>query len=387
MTNMAAREAVRRGLTADIPAVTQALIEAVRAQIPAYRQLHEAQTAEITAIAGWALTRIVDLWATGSGGGLDPRDLARFRGIGAARARDGRPLTAVLRAYHVAAGEAIEEVARRGRGSLDIDDVLALSRLWLVSIDELSEALFSGYRSASEYLATDRNRALRELFDDLLTGRQTSAGALRGRLDQLGVSLPERPYLLVAEPGDAGRGLSEVDGDGLGGLLVTTRGRRLAVLLPSPGDPEGVAARGWRACLIARHPLTDLPLGYRLASDALDTAPAYAFDGRPVLDDGDARVLALLAARGNVEPEQVVEAVLGPLADPANQHLLAGLDAFLTTGSATAAAELLHVHPQTLRYRLRRVREITRRDPRLPWQRLVLDVARHLRNIRLPARS
>src|SRR3954452_4329924 len=157
MTNMAAREAVRRGLTADIPPVTQALIEAVRAQIPAYRQLHEAQTAEITAIAGWALTRIVDLWATGSGGGLDPRDLARFRGIGAARARDGRPLTAVLRAYHVAAGEAIEAVGRRGRGTLDTDDVVALGRLWLTSIDELSEALSTGYQSASDSLTTDRD--------------------------------------------------------------------------------------------------------------------------------------------------------------------------------------------------------------------------------------
>ena len=29
-----------------------------------------------------------------------------------------------------------------------------------------------------------------------------------------------------------------------------------------------------------------------------------------------------------------------------------------------------------------RVREITGRDPRLPWQRLVLDVARHLLHIR-----
>jgi hypothetical protein len=385
MTNRAARETVRRGVAADIPVVTQALIDAVRTQIPTYRQLHETQTAEITAIAGWALTRVVDLWAADSGGGLEARDLARFRGIGAARARDGRPLTAVLRAYHVAAGAAIEEVVRRGRGSLDTDDVLALSRLWLASIDELSEALFSGYQSASEYLATDRDRALRELFDDLLTGRQTSAGALRGRLDQLGVSLPERPYLLVAESGDPARGLAGVDGDGLGALLVTTRGRRLAVLLPA--GPVDVSARGWRACLVTRHPLTDLSLGYRLAADALDTAPPYAYDGRPVLDDGDARVLALLAARGNVQPEQVVEAVLGPLADPANQHLLDGLDAFLTTGSATAAAELLHLHPQTLRYRLRRVREITRRDPRLPWQRLVLDVARHLRNLRLSART
>jgi DNA-binding PucR family transcriptional regulator len=125
-----------------------------------------------------------------------------------------------------------------------------------------------------------------------------------------------------------------------------------------------------------------MPTAYRLAADALDSAPAYAHDGRPVLDDGDAQVLALLAARGTARPDQVVVSVLGALADPGNRHLLDGLDAYLTTGSATAAAAQLHLHPQTLRYRLRRVREITGRDPRLPWQRLVLDVARHLVHIR-----
>src|SRR3712207_8443495 len=55
----------------------------------------------------------------------------------------------------------------------------------------LSEALFTGYQSATEHLATDRDRVLRELFDDLLIGRQTSAGALRGRLDQLAVTRSE----------------------------------------------------------------------------------------------------------------------------------------------------------------------------------------------------
>lgn len=373
----AARQAVRRELAGELPAVTDALIAAVREQIPAYRQLHQSQTAEIGAIAGWALTRIVDLWA--GGGTLDAYDLARFRGIGAARARDGRPLTAVLRAYHVAAGQAIELVVRRGRGQLDTDDVLALSRLWLASIDALSEALFTGYQTANDDLATDRGRALRELLDDVLVGRQTSAGALAGRLDKLAVSLPERPALVVTDDAD------EVPG----ALLVTTRGRRIVALLP----PDGIdavtataALHGWRGCLITGHPLTDMPLAYRLAAEALDTAPPYAYDQRPILDDGDAHVLALLGARGNAQPDRVVQTVFGPLADPGNRHLLDGLDAYLTTGSATAAATLLHLHPQTLRYRLRRVREITRRDPRLPWQRLVLDVARHLLQIRLAPR-
>src|SRR4051794_22019113 len=143
-----AREAVVRELAPAVPAVGAALVDEVRAAIPAYRQLHPSQTAEIAAIATWALGRVVEVWASG-GTGLTERDLARFRGIGAARARDGRPLTAVLRAYRVAAGQAIDAVVGHGRGRLDADDVVALAKLWLASMDELSEAVFAGYSAAA----------------------------------------------------------------------------------------------------------------------------------------------------------------------------------------------------------------------------------------------
>ncbi|WP_432003864.1 helix-turn-helix domain-containing protein [Streptomyces sioyaensis] len=44
-----------------------------------------------------------------------------------------------------------------------------------------------------------------------------------------------------------------------------------------------------------------------------------------------------------------------------------------STGSATNS---LGLHPQSLRYLLRRMAELTLRDPRDPWQRLTLDIAR-----------
>jgi hypothetical protein len=391
-----ARLAVRRDLATHAPAIGETLVAAVRAQIPAYRQLEPGQTAEIQAIAAWALTRIVELWV--SGGSLDARDLARFRGIGAARARDGRPLTAVLRAYRVAAGLAIEYVVKRdrdlpGQERLDVEDVLALTQLWLASVDELSEALFAGHSAAAEQLAGDRQRALRELLDDLLVGRQASAGALADRLARLSVALPAQPALLLVEPVDVGVPVTEADISALvaelgltaaepAGHLATIRGRRLALLLSSADAITGaVARRAWRGCLITRQTLVDTPMAYRLATDALDTAPPHAYDSGPLLTDGDAHVLALLAARGTASPEQVIRTVIGPLADPGNRHLLDGLDAFLATGSAAAAAAHLRVHPQTLRYRLRRIHELTGRDPRLPWQRFVLDIARHLLDI------
>lgn len=398
-----ARLAVQRELTAELAQAGEALVDAVRRQIPAYQTLEPAQLTEARAIASWALSRAVELWV--HDGALDAQDLARFRSIGAARAADGRPLPAVLRAYRVTASLASDLVVRRGAGRLDVEDVLALTRVWLASIDALSEALFTGYTLAAERLVGDRERALRDLFDDLLVGRQTSPGALSDRCRQLRVSLPAVPWLLVVEPIDPALTVTDAAATDLVAQLalprspagtddrqhlVLSRSRRAALLLP-PGArgalETAVAARGWRGCLIREEPIAEASRAYRLAVDALDTAPPHAYDHGGLLADGDAHVLALLSARTTARPPDVVRTVLAAIADPRQRHLLDGLGAFLATGSATAAADLLRVHPQTLRYRLRRVRELTGRDPRLPWQRLVLDIARQLVDIGAAAES
>jgi hypothetical protein len=382
---VAERRAIRRAFDARPAEVADVLIDAITAEIPAYRLLAPPQLAEVRAIASWALRRIVELW--GDGGSLTDADLARFRGIGAARALDGRPLPVVLRAYRVAATRATDLVVAEGGGRLDTLDLLALVRLWLASVDTLSEAVYAGYTAASERLVGDRELALRDLLDDLLTGRLTSPAALGDRCRGLRVTLPPRPCLLLAGPaaGDvppgAGAALVNVLPDaGEATVLSGVRGGRAVAVLPSgtTGIAEALAARGWRGCAVGGFPSGDLTRAYRLAADALDLAPAHAFEGRPLLSRGDAQVVALLAARPTASPADVVTEVLGGLVEPGARHLLDGLAAFLVTGSATGAAESLRLHPQTVRYRLRRVTALTGRDPRRPWDRLVLDVARTL---------
>jgi DNA-binding PucR family transcriptional regulator len=162
------------------------------------------------------------------------------------------------------------------------------------------------------------------------------------------------------------------------------RGRRAVLLMPTgdyPALDDALHVRGWRGCTLSSPTLANLASSNRLAADALDTAPENAFHGRALLDEGDAQLLALLTAKAAANPGAVVRTILGPLAETSNAHLLEGLSAFLSTGSATAAAAHLHLHPQTLRYRLRRAHQLTGRDPGLPWQRLALDIARQLHQI------
>ena len=89
-----------------------------------------------------------------------------------------------------------------------------------------------------------------------------------------------------------------------------------------------LSQRRWRGCLIEPTELTQTPAAYRLATDALTLAPHRAFADRSLLLEGDAQVLALLAARPTADPARVTEAVLGPVTGPGSEHLIEGLDAY-----------------------------------------------------------
>jgi hypothetical protein len=372
------------------PRVVAAIVSAVHEQVPVYAALDDSRLPEVRAIAAWGLERLLHLWVTD--GALEPSDLRRLRGIAAARAADGRPVQAVLRAYRVAATVLTDEIAARAP-RLAAADAFALSRMLLTALDTLSEEMTTAYAATDEDLAADRDRALRLLLDDLIAGRHASVGALSDRSARLGIQLPDPYCLLVAEPWgaerpdmalDAATGLLEalaVPGDEAASS-ATVRGSRAVVLLPGAAAARAGAvlgARSWRGCAITGESLDRVAVAHRLAADALDTAPAHAHRPGRVLTDADAHVLALLGGHPAAAPDQVARLVLGPLTDPGQRHLMEALTAYIDAGSASAAARALHLHAQSLRYRLRRIHALTSRDPRDPWQRLTLDIARTIR--------
>jgi DNA-binding PucR family transcriptional regulator len=80
--------------------------------------------------------------------------------------------------------------------------------------------------------------------------------------------------------------------------------------------------------------------------------------------------------RGDATTAAALEAeVMRPLAD-AGPALTETLDAYLDSGGAIeACARKLFVHPNTVRYRLKRIADFTGRDPTLPRDAYVLRVA------------
>jgi hypothetical protein len=381
------RESTRRIVLESLDELGDEMVRAILAEIPAYRTLDERQLAEVKAIATWLLRRVIDLWVFGAT--LAPEDLARVRGIGAARAADGRPLPGVLRAYRVASNAAINWIVERAEPLLAVPDTIAFARLWLASFDQLTEAIYEGYSVSAERLTADHSRALRDFLDDLLAGRQAHPGAAADRSRALGVTLPSPPQLLVAGPtappqkagGDPlALRLAHDLADALcpnGEALVTARGRRAILLMPLRDQGTiraALVASGCRGCAVRPPRPETLVDAYRLALVALDLAPADAYEGGPLLRESDGYALALLSGRPPGPPEAMARHLLGALLDPGQEHVREGLDAFLAAGSATTAAARIGLHPQSLRYRLRRVRELTDRDPRRSWDRFVLDL-------------
>jgi len=111
----------------------------------------------------------------------------------------------------------------------------------------------------------------------------------------------------------------------------------------------------------------------REALAALRAAPGRADAPRPVAADD---LLPERALGGDAAAHRrLVDSVVAPL-EAAGSELLRTLAAFVEGGGALeACARALYVHPNTVRYRLRRVGEVTGYSPTDPRDAFVLRTA------------
>ncbi|SOB79326.1 helix-turn-helix domain-containing protein [Streptomyces sp. 1331.2] len=386
----------------DETAVVDSFMAAIAREIPAYANLDARQLAEVRSIIVWTLRRVLELWSVD--GELDPSDLRMFRGVGAVRARDARPLAAVLRAYRVAALAFFERIGDGFADGLSAADTAALARVWLTVLDQSSEAIFDGYESTGRSLSEDRERSLRGLLTDLLLGRQSHTGTLRARLRELDAQLPPSFDLVVADPAGSAAGPSGTaaptgaaeDAERAASVVAAALDARAAgeaadrelaaihttmdgvgVALVKAVDPQELdrlmTGHGLTGALLTGATAATAPRDYRLAAHGVRHASALVRAERRVLDRGDLEVVALVTGHPDADPARVAGTVLGHLTQ--EPETLRTLDAVLYSDGAAAAAARLHVHPQTVRYRLRRLAATTGRDPRTPWNGFVFRTA------------
>jgi DNA-binding PucR family transcriptional regulator len=139
----------------------------------------------------------------------------------------------------------------------------------------------------------------------------------------------------------------------------------------------GVGMSGWHAGLPA------IASAYEEALDAADLAVVAGIRGRVVVLE---EVLVDHMVRSSAHANRILAETLRPVIEYDRAHnasLLTTLRTYLETRlNLTRSAEILCVNPNTVSYRLRRIRELSGRDPRNGEDLLVLSLAVRLEELR-----
>jgi hypothetical protein len=344
---------VRPGL----PGMVEDIIAAVRAEVVEYDRPLEGEFGRlIRQGATAALQQFVDLL----GRDVDLPDDAVYEALGRAEYRAGRTLDALQSAYRVGARVAWRAAVELAEASLDSRALIVFAEAIFAYIDRLADAAVSGY-AREQSLREGSAQARRHALVELLLRDVRDPVAVERAAEQAGWPLPARLAVVALGDGDPMRVVHRMPVGTIGatldagGLLVVPdpdgpgRRRQLAVGLRRQLGVLGPTVDWQRAHESARRAVTGWPLhaAGRLGDDALARADEHLLDLVLVADGALARdfVDARLAPLRGMKPAA---------RDRATETLRAWLDAH---GDVTHTAHALHVHPQSVRYRLARLRE------------------------------
>jgi DNA-binding PucR family transcriptional regulator len=175
-----------------------------------------------------------------------------------------------------------------------------------------------------------------------------------------------------------------------GSLLAGMHNGDIVVLFPTTGPAELDSVRHGCQALAAALPETDVSIGisawhqgrasiataFAEAIDAVKIADSTAIRGRAV---GIDEVLIDSMLHASPTAQRILKQTLRPLIDydaTRKGALIDTLRAYLRTRlNITKSAATLYVHPNTVVYRLRKIKEVCGRDPDDPDDLLILSLA------------
>ena len=307
---------------------------------------------------------------------------AEFRAIGGAAAREGRTLDALQDALRLGARVAWRWLCEADAG-LDRRELSRVGEAIFAYLDELAAACAQGYAEARVQAAGDRQR---RLLAAIVSDPPSRAELVASLAQAAGWVLPDQVAVVVL-------GQRQQDGFLLPpGVLADWTGPEPCLLVPDPDGPGRQAAidralGGRPAAIGPSVPLAHAAMSLRWARHALALARAGVVPAGPVRCDQHLSTLLILA-------DEDLAAVLrgrrlAPLARlrPGQRDRIAEtLLAWLQLGeNAAEVAQRLHVHPQTVRYRMRQIRELFGDQLRDPDRRFELQLALRIRTLAAPA--
>ncbi|MBP2705558.1 helix-turn-helix domain-containing protein [Microbispora sp. RL4-1S] len=295
-----------------------------------------------------------------------PWDLEVFRTIGRGEAAEGRDLESFQAAMRLGARVAWRQVAEQSDElGLDPRTLYDLGEAIFVYLDQLADAAAEGFAEARAHAAGERERRRRRLLDLLLSRPPASADAIADMARAAGWPLPRTVAgVAVEEHRERAEGppASLLPPDVLPGLDRTAP----CLVLPDPGGPGRIQALeralgGRRAAVGPAVAPADAAISLGWAREALDLGRRGVLPWDGLLRCAD-HMAMLVVFKDEGLVAALAETRLAPLAHlrPVQQDRLAEtLLAWLRHGRGVAeVAAALHVHPQTVRYRLRQLEEL-----------------------------
>jgi hypothetical protein len=360
-----------------IPGVVDTVIAAVREEVPEYDQPLEG---EFGRLISQGVNAALNQFVASLGSDGESSDQSVYEAMGRAEYRAGRTLDALQSAYRVGARVAWREVASYAEAeTFDIATLGRLAEAMFAYIDRLSAASVRGYSQEQSLRAGSVQSRRQALVELLVSGGPVDPGQGQDAAAEAGWMPPATVAVLAvgdADPTVLARRLPS-------GTLAATLPAGAVLLVGDPGAPGRRrqlerALKGRRGVLGPEVPWTDASVSCARAVAAWPLHDRGLLGDDALAEAGEHTLTLLLAADRRLTADLVRER-LAPLAGmtPAGRAraidtLTAWLDAH---GDVTAAAAALHVHPQTVRYRLGGLRDTFAGALDDPTARLELQLA------------
>jgi hypothetical protein len=321
--------------------------------------------------------------------GADPAEGREvYLNLGRGEMRAGRSMDALLAAYRLGARVAWRRLAAAGeRAGLQPHTLYALAEAIFAYIDELSAESIEGYAREQAAAAGALQRRRQRLGALLIQEPPATAAVIEAAAASASWRLPRSLAALVLEAEGSGEQADRLALRLGPEALVVQVAPFIVALVPAAGRRRELeaAVRGRRAALGPTVAWQEAGVSFARARELLRLAGDGGIDDADGLLLAETHKLSLLLGVDRRLARDVADTALAPLegeTELSRERLRSTLDAWLRhRGRTEAVAKALHVHPQTVRYRLARLRELF--GPRLddPDARFELELALRARRL------
>ncbi|GGV49006.1 transcriptional regulator [Streptomyces longisporoflavus] len=376
-------KSVGRFLIADVPGLAERVTRRIADDLPVYGRLPaEELHGDVRTIVGMTIRAFAEVLRTERM--PPPEFLEKVRLSAARRAEERLPVDAVVSAYHYGAAICVEEVT----ATAEPHELIEAHRLLLDCLREITSAVTAGYVAESQSLIGERDAARHTVLSALLDGRGAELDpahlgirlppcylalaftigrhpdedradvdatvASRRKIRRLRTELDRALGHPVLTRLSADEGLALIPSDSAPDRAPDTQRARLAKLTASLITVSGVPLTAG----VAASTPAEVPQAVRLATELRDTAVGT---GRP---PGVYPLTSLLLdyqlTRASPARSHLA-ALLSPLTE--GPDLPATLRTYFASNlDRRETASRLHVHPNTVDYRLRRIATLTGLD-------------------------